>query len=67
MRYLEASVRQPPADRHPMHQFVATTDGYGVTRLLYRDQYTDTEQAALFHVGGPREPYENALADGGPF
>ncbi len=46
-----------------MHQFVVTTDGYGVTRLLYRDQYADTEQAALFHVEGPRDPYEDALAE----
>jgi len=63
MRYFEASVRHPPGDRHPMHQFVVEREDYATTRLLYRDQYADDEQAALFHVEGPREPYESALAE----
>lgn len=62
MRYLAASVHQPPADRNPMHQFVVGHGDYEVSRLLYRDQYADAEHALLFHVGGPRDPYERALA-----
>lgn len=62
MRYLEVSVDHDPADRHPMHQFVVEHEDYESTRLLYRFQHDDTEQAALFHVEGPVEPYERALA-----
>lgn len=62
MRYLEVSVDQPPADRNPMHQFVVDHGGYEVSRLLYRYEYAEAEHAMLFHVEGPREPYERALA-----
>lgn len=63
MRYLEASVDQPRDDRDPMHQFVVEDDRYGPTRLLAHSRYADAEHAALFHVAGPREPYEQALAE----
>jgi hypothetical protein len=63
MRYLEVSVHHVPDDRHPMHQFVVEHEAYEITRLLSRFQYSDTEQAALFHVEGPVEPYEHALAE----
>mgnify|MGYP000433427006 CR=1 FL=1 len=46
-----------------MHQFVVEHEAYEVSRLLYRYQYAETEQAALFHVSGPVEPYEQALAE----
>lgn len=63
MRYLEVSVEQSAADRHPMHQFIVDHDAYDVTRLLYRHQYSATDHAALFHVEGPPNPYESVLAD----
>lgn len=62
MRYLEVSVDQPPADRNPMHQFVVDNGGYEVSRLLYRYEYAEAAHAMLFHVEGPRDPYERALA-----
>lgn len=46
-----------------MHQFVIETDGYGVTRLLYREQHAESVQTALFHVEGPSDPYEQALTE----
>lgn len=63
MRYLEVDVHHPEDDRHPMHQFVIDHGEYEITRLLYRFQYSDTEQAALFHVEGPTEPYKQALSE----
>jgi len=63
MRYLEVSIHHAPDDRHPMHQFVVEHGDYETTRLLYRFQYSDTEQAVLFHVEGPIEPYEQALSE----
>lgn len=63
MRYLEVSVHHTPDDRHPMHQFVVEHGAYKITRLLYRFQYAEAEQAALFHVEGPVEPYERALSE----
>lgn len=63
MRYLEVSVLHAPEDRHLMHQFVVEHEAYEITRLLYRFQYSDTEHAALFHVEGPVEPYEQALSE----
>jgi hypothetical protein len=62
MRYVEVSVDQPPAERQPMHQFVVEHPDYTVSRLLYRHQDSPTTHAALFHVEGPREPYETVLA-----
>ena len=61
MRYLELSVDQAPDERHPMHRFVVEHDAYGVTRLLYRHQYAETEHALLFHIDGPVDPYESAI------
>ncbi len=63
MRYVEVSVDQPPAERQPMHQFVVEHPDYTVSRLLYRHQDSARTHAALFHVEGPREPYETVLAD----
>lgn len=63
MRYLEVRVHHAPDDRHPMHQFVVEHEAYEITRLLYRYQYADTEHAAVFHVEGPVEPYEQALSE----
>lgn len=62
MRYLEVILRQPPAERHPMHQFLVDRDGYEASRLLYGRRYDD-EHALLFYVDGPREPYESALEE----
>ncbi|ELY52369.1 bacterio-opsin activator HTH domain-containing protein [Natronococcus jeotgali DSM 18795] len=62
MRYLDVSLRQPPADRHPMHQFLVEHDDYDASRLLYGNQYAADEHAVLFYVDGPpRESYESAL------
>lgn len=63
MRYLEVSVHQPPDRRNPMHQFVVDRDGYTVSRLLYRSLYATAENALLFHVEGPRDPYVGVLAE----
>lgn len=53
----------PATDRHPMHQFVVDHMGYELATLLYRYQYAATEQAAVFHVTGPAEPYERVLSE----
>jgi len=37
--------------------------GYELATLLYRYQYAATEQAAVFHVTGPAEPYERVLSE----
>lgn len=63
MRYLEVCVHHAPDDRHPMHQFVVEHGAYEITRLLYRYQYSEAEQAALFHVEGPVDPYEDELSE----
>lgn len=62
MRYLTVAVHQPPDERHPMHQFVVEREGYDGSRLLAFDRPADAASAFLFHVEGPREPYEAALA-----
>uniref|UniRef100_A0A7D6CQV6 Helix-turn-helix domain-containing protein n=2 Tax=Natrinema zhouii TaxID=1710539 RepID=A0A7D6CQV6_9EURY len=62
MRYLELSLQRPPAERHPMHQFVVEHEAYTASRLLYGHRYGD-EHVMLFHVDGPRAPYERALDD----
>ncbi|SFS32994.1 helix-turn-helix domain-containing protein [Halostagnicola kamekurae] len=46
-----------------MHQFVVEHDSYDASRLLYQHQYADDENAVLFHVDGPRSPYEEVLED----
>ena len=63
MRYLELSITQPPEQRHPMHQFVVSHTEYGITRLLYRQPYTEAEHAALFHVKGPVATYRTQLTE----
>lgn len=63
MRYIDVRISQPADERNPMHQYVVDHDDYGVSRLLYRDQYSATEHAAMFHVEGPPEPYVTALED----
>lgn len=62
MRYLEVEIRQPPADRNPMHQFIVDQGEYAAARLLAREQY-DGDHAMLFHVEGPEAPYRDALDD----
>ena len=64
MRYLRVAVEQEPAVRHPMHQFVVERERYEVTRLLQFAPPTEAGLASfLFHVEGPVEPYESAMAD----
>ena len=60
MRYLEVSVSQAPAERHPMHQFVVDREAYGPARLLRREAGESTH-AMLFHVEGPVDPYRAAM------
>jgi len=62
MRYLEVSVDQSADERNRMHQFVVDHDAYEISRLLHRDRYAADEHAMVFHVEGPRGPYERALA-----
>lgn len=45
-----------------MHRFVVEHEGYEVTRQLSRHRYAENEHAVLFHVEGPVEPYESAIA-----
>lgn len=63
MRYLEMSLQRPPDERHPMHQLIVEHEGYDASKLLYQHQYADDENAVLFHIDGPRSPYEEALED----
>ncbi|MDJ1430738.1 helix-turn-helix domain-containing protein [Halostagnicola sp. A-GB9-2] len=63
MRYLEVSLQRPPNERHPMHQLIVEHEDYDASRLLYQHQYAADENAVLFHVDGPRSPYEEALED----
>jgi hypothetical protein len=62
MRYLDVEIRQSPAERNPMHQFLVDHDDYTVARLLARESFTD-EHALVFHVEGPESPYRDALED----
>lgn len=62
MRYLDVEIRQPPAERNPMHQFLVDHDDYTVARLLAREVFTD-DHALLLHVDGPESPYCEALDD----
>nr|WP_240148881.1 helix-turn-helix domain-containing protein [Halorubellus sp. JP-L1] len=48
---------------HPMHRFVCDHGGYGDYRLIHWNRDADGTNALLFHVHGPREPYEARLAD----
>ncbi|MFP8954216.1 helix-turn-helix domain-containing protein [Natrialbaceae archaeon A-arb3/5] len=63
MRYLEVSLYQPPDERHTMHQFIVDHDDYDASRVLHRQPYGDDEHTVLFHVDGPRTPYEGVLED----
>ncbi|MFB6170932.1 MAG: helix-turn-helix domain-containing protein [Haloarculaceae archaeon] len=63
MKYATLSLRQRPALRHPMHQFLVERDGFDASRLV-GSTITGGHHAALFHVDGwPPDPYEAALAD----
>jgi hypothetical protein len=63
MRYIRIAVHQDPEVRHPMHQFVVEREGYTVSRLVEYAFETEGPPTFLFHVEGPVEPYESALAD----
>ncbi|MCQ4332073.1 helix-turn-helix domain-containing protein [Natronomonas sp. F2-12] len=61
MKYATLSLTQERSDRHPMHRFLAETDGYGAARLL-GSTLGDGIHTALFHVDGwPPDPYGERL------
>jgi predicted DNA binding protein len=63
MRYVRLALDQPADSRHPMHQFVVDHDDYRLSRLLEFAPPVDGVHTLLFHVQGPRHPYESALAE----
>lgn len=63
MRYLEVRISQSKAQRNPMHQLLVEHDADGVSRLLSREQYASDDHAMLFHIEGPTEPFQEALAE----
>lgn len=60
MRYVDLSVRFPPDQRHPMHEFLDGGDDWRTEMLSWN--LTDPGVfAVLFRVRAPREPYLDAL------
>ncbi|WP_211694144.1 hypothetical protein [Natronomonas salina] len=57
MRYLTARLEQPPWMRHPMQEFLATSESMRREELLGWNLSRDDVQVLLFYVEGDVDAY----------
>ena len=63
MRYLRARLDQPDWMRHPMQEFLATSDAVERVELHAWDLSRDDVQFALFYVDGDIDAYRDRIGD----
>ncbi|WP_256296336.1 helix-turn-helix domain-containing protein [Haloarchaeobius salinus] len=63
MKYLQVTLRHSAETIHPMHEFVCDHGGYDEYHLVNWNFATPDANTLLFHVHGPREPYEATLRE----
>ncbi len=61
MKALHVTYREPPADRHPMQEFLEESDALETVQLWNWNLLDDVD-CLLFRVEGDRDAYEDALA-----
>ncbi|WP_049985457.1 helix-turn-helix domain-containing protein [Halobellus rufus] len=61
MKYLQLTVREPPASRNPMHEFLIESDDASLAQLWNWSTTPDEIDVVLFRVVGDREAYTAAL------
>ncbi|WP_256686418.1 helix-turn-helix domain-containing protein [Halococcus qingdaonensis] len=63
MKYLRLRLGQSEGIIHPMHEFVASHEGYESYRLLQWNPAVGETNTMIFYAEGPPEPYAETLAD----
>lgn len=63
MKYLQLTVREPPASRNPMHDFLIESDDASLAQLWNWTTTTDDVDVVLFRVVGDQQAYTAALDD----
>jgi predicted DNA binding protein len=61
VKSLAATLREPPDRRNPMHTFITETAGFEQAELLIWNFSRRELDVLLFRVGGPIDPYREAI------